>query len=199
MNKENLKKNITKLLVLFVGIFIIYSIYIHLEYRQYINQSKDRNYQYLSHISATGDNLANKLKEFIKLPIEQEENSELKREFYDNWRIVNGESKSIYSYISTISTLHMGDEAADWDLLQYSLIRVDSFIYGLTNKFLEHYSYATSSEENEKMEAVITIYRTIRAETENESVDLEIILQSIKEPMLVIDDNYPGILERMDR
>lgn len=62
MNKENLKKNITKLLVLFVGIFIIYSIYIHLEYRQYINQSKDRNYQYLSHISATGDNLANKLK-----------------------------------------------------------------------------------------------------------------------------------------
>lgn len=199
MNKANLKKNITRFLVLFIGVFIIYSIYIHLEYRQYINQSLDRNYQQLSLISVTGDNLANKLKEFVLLSIEQEEISDLKRELYNNWRIVNGESKSIFSYISAISTLHMGDEASDWSLLQYSLFRVDGFIYEMTNKFLEHHSYAISSEENEKMEAVITIYRTIGAEAENESVDLETILQSIKEPMLVIDDNYSGTLERIGR
>jgi hypothetical protein len=68
---------------------------------------------------------------------------------------------------------------------------------GMTNKFLEQHSYAISSEEKKKMEAVITIYKTIHAESEDESVDLEIILQSIKEPMLVIDDYYQSILERI--
>lgn len=131
------------------------------------------------------------------MPIEQEEISEVKREFYNNWRVINGESKSIHSYLSVISTLHMGDEASDWSLLQYCLFRVDGFIHGMTNKFLEHHSYARSGEENEKMEAVITIYRVIRAETENESVDLEIILQSIKEPMIVIDEHYLSTLEQI--
>lgn len=193
------KKNIVIFLILFVGVFIIYSIYIHIEYRHYISQSLDRNYQNLSTISVTGDNLANRLEKFVHLPIEQEEISEIKKELYNNWRIVNGESKSIYSYLSTISTLHMGDEASDWSLQLYSLYRVDSFIYGMTNKFLEHSSYAISGEENEKMLAVITIYKTIRAQTENKSADLEIILQSIKEPMLVIDEYYPSILEQMGR
>lgn len=193
------KKNIVIFLILFVGVFIIYSIYIHIEYRHYISQSLDRNYQNLSTISVTGDNLANRLEKFVHLPIEQEEISEIKKELYNNWRIVNGESKSIYSYLSTISTLHMGDEASDWSLQLYSLYRVDSFIYGMTNKFLEHSSYAISGEENEKMLAVITIYKTIRAETDNKSVDLKNILQSIKDPMLVIDENYPSILERMGR
>lgn len=193
------KKNIVIFLILFVGVFIIYSIYIHIEYRHYISQSLDRNYQYLSSISVIGDNLANRLEKFVQLPIEKEEISEVKRELYDNWRIVNGENKSIFFYLSVISTLHTGDEASDWSLLQYSLFRVDTFIYGMTNKFLEHNSYAISSEENEKMLAVITIYKTIRAQTENKSADLEIILQSIKEPMLVIDEYYPSILEQMGR
>ncbi|MEF2248369.1 hypothetical protein [Paenibacillus sp. IITD108] len=143
--------------------------------------------------------MANRLEKFVQLPIEKEEISVVKRGLYDNWRIVNGENKSIFFYLSVISTLHTGDEASDWSLLQYSLFRVDTFIYGMTNKFLEHNSYAISSEENEKMLAVITIYKTIRAQTENKSADLEIILQSIKEPMLVIDEYYPSILEQMGR
>lgn len=33
------------------------------------------------------------------------------------WRVVNGESKSIHSYLYAISTIHMGNAASDWDLL----------------------------------------------------------------------------------
>ena len=199
MNKAKLKKYIARFLGLFIGVYIIYSIYIHLEYRHYINQSLDRNYQYLSLISGKGNNLANRLSEFVHLPIEQEEISEdVKSELYNNWRIVNGESKSIFSYLSAISTLHTGDNQSEWSLLQYSLFRVDEFIFGMTNKFLEHHSYAINSEEKEKMEAVITIYRTLRAETEKESVDLELILQSIKESMLIIDNYYQDILDQME-
>src|SRR5690625_4521581 len=143
----NLKKSIKRILIILIGIFIIYSIYIQLEYRQYINQSQDQNYHYLFIISAHGNNLASRLEEFVHLPIEDENISEVKGEFYNNWRIVNSENRSIYFYVSFISTLHVEDdeEASDWDLLRYSLLRVDGFIFGMTNKFLEDYSYAISS------------------------------------------------------
>jgi hypothetical protein len=199
MNKANLKKYLNRILILLIAVFVIYSIYVHLEYRHYVNQSIDRNYDNLSIISFTGNNLANNLEDFVHLSIEKEENSEMKSELFDKWRIVNEESRSIHSYLFAISTLHMGDEASDWDLLQYSLFRVDEFIYGMTNKFLEHHSYAISSEEKEKMEAVITVFKTISEEKDNELVDIEIILQSIKEPMLIIDDNYSGTLEGIGR
>ncbi|OUS69573.1 hypothetical protein B1748_30880 [Paenibacillus sp. MY03] len=199
MHKAHLKKNITRFFVLFIGVFIIYSIYIHLEYRQNLNQIQDRNDQIFSFISVAGNNLANRLTEFVQLPIEQENSSEVKKELYNNWRIVRGESKSIHSELQAISTVHMRKEASDWSLLQYSLFRVDGFIDGMTNKFLEQHSYAISSEEKKKMEAVITIYKTIHAESEDELVDLENILLSIKEPMLVIDDYYQITLERVGR
>lgn len=190
MNKANLKKYLNRYFILLIGVFVIYSIYIHLEYRQYVNQSIDRNNDILSIISVKGNNLANRLEEFVAI----EENSEVKSELYNNWRIVNGESRSIHSYLFAISTIHMGDVASDWDLLQYSLFRVDEFISGMTNNFLEHQSYDISSEEKEKMEAVIIVFRTISKEK-----GIEVILQSIKEPMLIIDDNYSGTLERIGR
>jgi hypothetical protein len=200
MNKANLKKYLNRFLILLIGVYVIYSIYVHLDYRHYVNQSINRNYDNLSIISFTGNNLANRLEEFVHLTIEKEENSEVNSELYNNWRIVNEESKSIHSYLFAISTLHMGDEASDWDLLQYSLFRVDEFIHGMTNKFLEHHSYDISSEEKVKMEAIIAVYSTISEEIEEkELVDIEIILQSIKEPMLIIDDNYSGTLEGIGR
>ncbi|RXJ04454.1 hypothetical protein DS745_03460 [Anaerobacillus alkaliphilus] len=199
MYKVNLKKYLNRFLILLIGVFIIYSIYIHLEYRHYINQSIDRNYDSLWSISVKGSNLANRLEEFVHLPIEKEEISEVKSELYNNWRIVNGESRSIHSDLFAMSPIHMGDASSDWGLLQYSLFRVDIFISGMTNKFLENHSYAMSSEEKEKMEAVITVFRTISEEKENELGDIEDILQSIKEPMLIIDDNYSNILVRTGR
>ncbi|WP_255249832.1 hypothetical protein [Bacillus sp. FJAT-45066] len=199
MYKANLKKYLNRFLILLIGVFVIYSIYVQLEYKHYINQSIDRNYDNLSIVSVKGSNLANRLEEFVHLTIEKEESSDVKSDLYNNWRIVNGESRSIHSYLFAISTIHMGDESSDWDLLQYSLFRVDEFISGMTNKFLENHSYAISSEEKEKMEAVITVFRTISEEKDNELVDIEDILQSIKEPMLIIDDNYSDILERIGR
>lgn len=199
MIKTTSKKYFKKFLIFLLGVFIIYSIYIHLEYRNYINQSIDRNYDSLWSISHKGSNLADRLEDFIQLPIENEEISELKSELYNNWRVVNGESRSILSNLSSISTQHMGDSAQGWDLLRYSLFRVDEFIHFTTLKFLEHQSYAISSEEKEKMEAVIAVFRTISEENDNEIVNIEIILQSIKEPMLIIDDNYSGTLKRIGR
>ncbi|WP_245669668.1 hypothetical protein [Desulfuribacillus alkaliarsenatis] len=143
--------------------------------------------------------MANRLEEFIHLTTEKEKISDEKNELFYNWRIVNGESRSIYSYSFASSTIHMGDASSDWDLLWYSLFRVDEFISGMTNKFLEHHSYSISSEEKEKMDAVIAVFRTINEEQENELLDIESILQSIKEPMLIIDDYYSSTLERIGR
>jgi hypothetical protein len=194
MNKANLKKYLNRFFILLIGVYIIYSIYIHIEYRHFVKQSIDRNFDILSIISIKGDNLANRLEEFVAI----EDNIEVKSEYYNKWRIVNGESRNINSYLFAISTIQMGDESSDWDLLQYSLFRIDEFISGITNKFLEHQSYAISSEEKEKMDAVITVFRILSEEIDNKS-DIEIILQSIKESMLIIDANYSGTLEQLGR
>ncbi|WP_243856237.1 MULTISPECIES: hypothetical protein [Cytobacillus] len=50
---------------------------------------------------------------------------------------MKGESRSINSYLSAISVFDMGDDGPDWNLLQYSLFRVDGFINGMTDKFLK--------------------------------------------------------------
>lgn len=199
MNKPKLKKLLNRFLIVIVGVFVIYSIYVQLEYKHYVNQSVDRNYESLSIITVQGSNMAKRLGEFVDLTTEKEENNEVKNELYNSWSIVNGENRSIQSYLFAISTIHMGDTSSDWDLLQYSLFRVDEFISGMTNKFLKNHSYAISSEEKEKMDAVITVFSTISEEKGNELVNIEGILESIKEPMLIIDDNYSDTLERIGR
>lgn len=199
MNKASFKKYLNRFLILFILVFVIYSINVQLEYRHYVGQSIDRNYKNLSIISVKGNNLANRLEEFVHLANEQEENTEVKSDLYNNWRIVNGESRDIHSYLFAISTLHTEEASSDWDLLQYSLFRVDEFMFGMTNKFLENHSYAISREEKEKMEAVITVFKTISEEKGNEPTDIEEILQSIKEPMLIIDENFSETLELGDR
>lgn len=76
---------------------------------------------------------------------------------------------------------------------------MDGFIAGMTYKFLEHYSYAISKEEKEKMEAIVSIFRSIHAETQSGSRDLGIILEAIKEPMLIVDERYQSILDQIDK
>ena len=199
MNKLKLKKLLNRFLIVIVGVFVIYSIYVQLEYKHYVNQSVDTNYESLSIITVQGSNLAKRLGEFVDLTTEKEENNEVKNDLYDSWRIVNAENSSIHSYLFAISTIHMGDTATDWELLQYSLFRVNGFISGMTDKFLENHSYAISSEEKEKMDAVIRVFSTISEEKGNELVDIGGILKSIKEPMLIIDDNYSNTLEHIGR
>ena len=200
MSRKNLNKGLKLLFVLGIGAYIVYSLYIQLEYRNYIRQSIERNYQMLSDISNIGDNLTDRLSSFVQLSIEQSESSvEVTDELFTNWRVVNAESRNIDNYTSIISTLHTGDLETDWSLIQYSLFRVNGFIQGMTDKFLEHQAYVVSDEEYEKMNAVISIYRTISEMVKDESVDLEALLKSIKEPMLVIDDLYQQTLESVGK
>jgi|GEM_PF-1033390 len=200
MSKRNLIKCMKWIIALGIGVYIIYSLYIQLEYRHYIRQSIDRNYQMLSIISDIGDNLADRLSSFVELPLEKAESSEeVKEELFTNWRIVNEESRNIDNYTSIISTMYTGDKETDWSLIQYSLFRVNGFIQGMTDKFLEQQAYVVSDEEYEKMNAVISIYRAISEMLEDESVDLEALLKSIKEPMLVIDDLYQQTLESVGK
>jgi len=200
MSKFNLIKYVKRIVVLSIAVYIIYSLSIHFEYRNYIRQSVDRNYQMLSFISNTGDNLANRLTQFLELPIEEAETSEeITSELFNNWRIVNGESRNIDTYTSIISTLHTGDLETDWSLIQYSLSRVNGFIQGMSDKFLEHQAYVVSDEDFVKLEAVISIYRAINEELADQSVDLNALLTSIQEPMLVIDDYYQNTLKQVGK
>ncbi|MBG9586337.1 hypothetical protein [Cytobacillus firmus] len=197
MKKRNTKKYLKRLIVTLLFSYFIYSTFINLDYRNHMKQSREQNYQHLRTISAIGDNLAHWLVEFTQIPDEQED--EKKAELFDSWRVVSSESRSIYSYLSRMSTLHMEDEIDDWNLLQYSLFRVDMFIDSMTIKFLENRSYRISDEEKEKMDAVISVYRNVSKEAEKEPVDIERLLESIQEPMLIIDNYYSDALEKTDR
>lgn len=197
MKKRNTKKYLKRIIITLLLSYFVYSTFINLGYRNHINQSQERNYQHLQAISAIGDNLAHRLEEFTRIPIEQED--ERNAELFDTWRVVSSESRSIYSYLSGMSTLHMEDEIDEWNLLQYSLSRVDMFIDGMTSKFLENQSYRISDEEKEKMDAIISVYRNVSIEAEKESVDIERLLASIQEPMLIIDNYYSDALEKTDR
>lgn len=197
MTKRNTKKYLKRIIVTLLFSYFVYSTFLVLDYKNHMKQSQERNYQHLRAISAIGDNLAHRLEEFTRIPIEQE--NEKKEKLFDSWRVVSSDSRSIYSYLSRISTLHMEDEMDDWNLLQYSLFRVDMFIDGMTIKFLENRSYRISDEEKEKMDAVISVYRNVRKEAEKESVDIERLLESIQEPMLIIDNYYSDALEKTDR
>ncbi|MCS0655283.1 hypothetical protein [Cytobacillus firmus] len=197
MKKRNTKKYLKRIIITLLLSYFVYSTFINLGYRNHIKQSQERNYQHLQAISAIGDNLAHSLEEFTRIPIEQED--ERNAELFDTWRVVSSESRSIYSYLSRMSTLHMEDEIDDWNLLQYSLFRVDMFIDGMTIKFLENRSYRISDEEKEKMDAVISVYRNVSKEAEKEPVDIERLLESIQEPMLIIDNYYSDALEKTDR
>jgi hypothetical protein len=196
MKKTNAKKYFKRMLFILLVSAFVYSIYINLGYRHFIKQSQERNYAHLRSIAAVGDNSAHWLEEFVQIPIEKED--EWKDELYNSWRVVNGESRSINSYLSAMSVFDMGEDAPDWNLLQYSLFRVDGFINGMTDKFLENQSYRMSKEETERIEAVITVYSSVSEELEKESVNVERLLESIKEPMLVIDDYYADALEKVD-
>ncbi|WP_058308205.1 hypothetical protein [Gracilibacillus massiliensis] len=72
MNKVHFKIYLKRLFILLMGIFLLYSIYIQLEYRGYLKQEREGNYQSLKIISDKGSNLADKLEEFVSLcPVQE--------------------------------------------------------------------------------------------------------------------------------
>lgn len=194
MKKRDLKKYLKRMILMLLVFYCVYSIFINLGYRNHIKQSQGKNYEHVRTISVIGDNLAHRLEEFMQIPIEQED--EMQEQLFDTWRVVRGESSSIKSYLSGMYTIHMEDKIEEWNLLQYSLSHADMFLDDMTNKFLKNKSYRISDEEKEKMEAVISVYRNVSKEAEQESVDIESLLESIQEPMLVIDNYYSEALQK---
>src|SRR5690606_8738935 len=95
------------------------------------------------------------------------------------------------------SPQYMGKMEPQWSLLQYSLLRVDEFIYGLTIKFMEQGSHSINHEETEKLKAVATVYKEIREEVKKQSDHPELIINSLIEQMKIIDDHYSTSLERI--
>lgn len=51
-------------------------------------------------------------------------------------------------------------------------------------------------EEREKLEAIAAFYRIYREGTKGDSIDIDYMLAMIKEPMMVIDENYSNALTR---
>jgi hypothetical protein len=91
----------------------------------------------------------------------------------------------------------MGDLESKWDLLQFSLLRIDSLLLSLNSSFLEKGSYSISKEEREKLKAVIAIYRNIHEAVESETEHPVLVMDSLTEQMTIIYDRYADILEQL--
>ncbi|WP_430787274.1 hypothetical protein VBD025_16020 [Virgibacillus flavescens] len=194
MAKSKVKKSVKYIFLIIIVAFITFTICKQLEYSHLERQTQNRNQDYLSVISVKGENLADRLEEFVNLQ-KDIKNSEIKIDLDNSWRIVSGETSSINIYLGGISTIHLRDETPGWDILQYSLFHVDDAIYSMTIKFLENQSYSISSEEKDKLEAIVEVYRIIHQNTDDNTGNVEKILNEIKEPMSVIDNHYLDMIE----
>lgn len=185
------KKN---LLILILVISLMFNFYSYYNHYFYINQQQSQNQSDLSTISVIGKNLAERLEEFLSYSHESD-----KKELFNAWRIVIGENHSIHFTLAGISPHSMKEQKSEWELLQYSLLRIDGFLNSLNNKFLEQGSYALNKEEIEQLKAVSTIYKRIYEEVKKESDNPALIIDSLSKEMMIIDPYYSGTLEMINK
>lgn len=198
MDRFNWKKYLFIILVLVLGISIFYNINSYLNNKKKFSKIREINNINFLTLTTFGNQMANKLEKFVDVT-NQKETSEIKSKLDDLWRIVIEQNNSFTNgVLMSISTQHVGDEARDWGLLQYSLIQVDEFLLSMTIKFLEQGSYTISFEEREILDAIISVYRIFGQVMENDTINLKDVLQSIQEPMIVIDHNYKDMLDRIE-
>ena len=193
-----MKPKMRNLLVLLLVASITYNFYMFYDNKHSIKQEQRRNQSGLGFISVLGKNIAGRLEEFLDHShgVENEESREI---MYNSWRIVQGESRSVSTELSIMSPRYMGELEPKWSLLQYSLIRIDQFIYVLNLKFLEQRSYSINDEETEKLKAVITVYTKINEEVNKENYNSVLVIDSLTEQMKIIDEYYAMTLERVNQ
>lgn len=114
---------------------------------------------------------------------------------YHHWRIVNGEQRSINLQLANVQPHYMGKQKPIWSLLQYCLFRVDSVLDGLSLKFLEQGSYTLTTEEMEKLQAVITIYKKIHEKVELRTEQPVLVVYELTDLMFLIDPNYSYVMD----
>ncbi|MCR8658793.1 hypothetical protein [Paenibacillus endoradicis] len=193
-----MKPKMRNLLVLLLVLSITYNFYMLYDNKHSIKQEQRRNQSGLGFISILGKNIAGRLEEFLDHSHEVG-NEEAREILFNSWRIVQGESRSISTELTIMSPRYMGDLAPKWSLLQYSLIRIDQFLYGLDLKFLEQRSYSINDEETEKLKAVITVYTKINEEVNKETENSVLVIDSLTEQMKIIDEYYATTLESINQ
>jgi hypothetical protein len=191
------KPKIRNLLLLLLVISITYNFYMHHKYNQNIHQKQSQNQTDLWAISVSGENLAERLEDFLNYS-HGVDNEEVQGQLVNSWRIVLGESRSILFSLGRVDPQYMEELEPKWSLLQYSLLRIDDFLHSLNIKFLEQSSYSINNEETEKLKSIVTVYRKIHAEVKNESDNPELVIDSLTEQMMIIDNNYSATLERIE-
>lgn len=196
MNKVK-KPNIRNILLLLLVISMIYNFSMYIKYNHFIDQLQRQNQSSLWSISVSGENLAERLEEFLNHSHESD-NEEIQEILYNSWRVVQGESRSNHFDLGRMNPYYMKDSASKWSLLQYSLIRIDELLYGLNIDFLEQGSYSINNEETEQLKAVISVYRKIYEEVKSESDHPELVIDALTEEMKIIDLYYSQTLERVE-
>lgn len=192
---RDVKKRTIKNLVLLVLIMsVTYNFYMYLKYNNTMHQKQSQNQTDLKTISANGNNLAERLEDFLDNS-DRVDSEEIQGVLFNSWRIVISESQSIHFFLGRVSPQDMKQFDRKWSLLQYSLIRIDEFLLGLNIKFLDQGNYSVNNEETEKIKAVVTIYRKIHEEINNKSDNPVLVIDALTEQMKIIDQYYPATLE----
>ena len=158
-----------------------------------------------NNISQRIDTLLNKIEEMNL----DENSSNLTEEDYDElnnlWRIIAGESHSMGFYIGNLPNRHpelsesMENKLND---LQYILLELNKTIDIYKSRSIEQSDeefYSFEKEDIERLEAISVAFKKIYQGVDANSAELEIkpdLIDSLTEPMMIVDDNYSEFIER---
>jgi hypothetical protein len=193
---NKVKINFTVILGILVVVSMAYNLIMHQKYKHFIIENQENSESKLAIISDYGKNLADNLEQFITYT-SGEENHETKSKLDSTWRIVFGESKNIILSTGLTFPPFMEERAPNWGLLNYSFFRIDGLLTNLNFIFLEKGSYFLTDEDKKKVEAVISVFRTIHNDMDKAKYP-ELIIDSLTEEMMIIDPLYSTTLERIN-
>lgn len=186
-----------KVLVIGLVISVIVNVYLLIKTNDNLNSRQNQNQSSIWAISVSGENLAKNLKEFLNYSQEAEP-MEVQAKLFNSWRIVQGESRNIHYYLGAMNPQYMKEHQNKWSLLQYSLLKVDSFLHDLNMKFLDKGIYSMNNKEFLKLKTVTSVYEKIHEEVKKDSVHPELVIDLLTEEMLILDDYYPETLKKLE-
>lgn len=86
----------------------------------------------------------------------------------------------------------------EWDLLKYSLLRVNDELVYMNLALLERGNFSLNQDEKEKLKAIATVYQIISDQVKEESTSPVLVIHELTEQMMTIDYNYSIVLERLN-
>ncbi|WP_079477591.1 hypothetical protein [Halobacillus salinus] len=177
-------------------VFLVYGIYVHMQYQQLHNRLHDPNQDRLGMVIHISENLTANLEEFIKLQNYRDQ-PKVKEDMDQAWRMVMGQKESIDSNLNGM-IVGQTDEQSNLNLLRHSLVNVNRTLIHMTEKFLEQQSYALKQEEKQKLIAVLNVYERMQEYRYDEVIHVYQLLQSIKGPIHQLDPHTADMLKEVD-